>query len=81
MKYVILLLCAGCATATPSPEARPPEVPVCPKPAVAPPCADQLILLNEESLIKGFTCPDGSRTAFPSYYGRDGKVLVLCQCK
>ena len=80
MKNILfLLLCAGCASTAPVEPKL--EAPVCPKPVVVAPCSDQLKLLNEEDLAKGFVCPDNSRTTFPSSYVGSGKVLVLCQCK
>lgn len=85
MKYILplILLCVGCAS-TVAPVSPEPKAPVCPTPIVThspPPCADQLKLLDSDELAKGYSCPDNSRTTFPSYYPNNGKVLVLCQCK
>lgn len=73
---IIALLCMGCASSvtTPTP---PPAPPPCPKVTT---CSDELRVLNDEDLTKGYTCPAGSRITFPSYFSNTGKVLVLCQC-
>jgi len=84
MRNIILLtLMVGISACTsPSPELRPPV----PRPELRPPpttvktCADQISLLDEDSLARGASCPDNTKLIFPSYY-RQGKVLVLCQCK
>lgn len=77
----VILLCVGCASAPPTE----PTVPVCPElPKVTttiPACSDELMLMSEEDLKAGVKCPSTSRLTFPSYFGNNGKVLVLCQCK
>ncbi len=77
----LILLCIGCASAPPAEPKTAPVCPELPKPVAVAPCSDQLILLDSDALAKGFSCPDNSRTTFPSYYGNSGKVLILCQCK
>ncbi len=75
--FIIGLEVMACASAPP-PEA--------PKPlvfsvrAIVAPCSDKVLLLDEEALKQGATCPDNTKLIFPSYY-QHGKVLVLCQCK
>ncbi len=74
--FIIGLEVMACASAPP-PMPEPPPVPA---PPAAAPCSDQLLLLDEDKLKQGSSCPYNTRLVFPSYY-QQGKVLILCQCK
>jgi hypothetical protein len=73
----LILLCIGCTT-TPV-EPKTPVCPEAPKINPAPPCEDNVKIMDE----KGVVCPANTKATFPNPFGllQPGTIVVLCQCK